>query len=441
MPLKFKHHFSLHLFCFLLFLNQSNGQSKVLQFENLTLEQAAEKAKTEGKMVFIDCHTAWSNESRAMELYAYSNDSIVDFFSKNFVCISYDLEMDYGKKIKKKFEVLDFPTFLFLKNDGTESYRQTGLLSVKAFLELGSLALRSNSVEINQFNKAGQKNGLWVEQYPKGGRKNESWFENGLKTGYEKTYFSNGLLSGILFYKDGIQTGFGKHYLYNEFGTLHSVYFSLYGMKDSLYTIYNEGGTPKAQVSFSKGSPVSGTLFYENGQPSCKCNYRNGLPDGRIITFYENQKIRMEEQYQTGLVMEILVSQDSAGQPLDKGSLSSGTGVWKSFYPDGEIEFSIEMLHGMKHGKETRFHPGEIIWSETIYEADRPMEALSSFDSNGKPRDPGNLKGGNGTLKVYDNQNFLKKEIHFEKGKRKKPILDAEENGPFHCPEQFPGSF
>lgn len=112
-----------------------------VKFEDLTYEKALAKAKTENKLVFVDCYTSWCGPCKMMAKAMFPKKEAGDFFNPRFVCVKYDMEKGEGIELAKKFNVKSFPTFLLVRPDGTVQHRINGgsykLSDFIAWVEMG----------------------------------------------------------------------------------------------------------------------------------------------------------------------------------------------------------------------------------------------------------------------------------------------------------------
>ncbi len=86
-------------------------------FQKLTYMQAVEKAREQGKKVFVDCYTSWCG-SEMLET-VFKQEKVGDFLKTNFVCVKYDMEEGEGPALKKKLGVRAYPTFVLVNPDGS----------------------------------------------------------------------------------------------------------------------------------------------------------------------------------------------------------------------------------------------------------------------------------------------------------------------------------
>ena len=88
--------------------------------------------------------------------------------------------------------------------------------------------------------------------------------------------------------------------------------------------------------------------YYENGQPSCVCNYKNGKRDSVQLIYHDNGQLWTRWIYQNGRFMEVLESYDRTGTLEKKGTLSKGNGTVLSYDGSGKLEEVITYKKGKK---------------------------------------------------------------------------------------------
>jgi tetratricopeptide (TPR) repeat protein len=93
---------------------------------------AAAKA---GKPVMIDFYTTWCGPCKLLDKSTYV-DSEVTAYSTKFVNMKVDCEKGEGVELAKRFKIMNYPTIVFLKSDGSEIDRHIGYLGPKDFLQL-----------------------------------------------------------------------------------------------------------------------------------------------------------------------------------------------------------------------------------------------------------------------------------------------------------------
>ncbi len=132
------------------FLSFSQKYNKGIKFENPNLDEAIKKAQEMNKLVFVDCYTQWCVPCQRMAKEIFTDPKVGEFYNKNFVNVTIDMESKEGKKLQKKFAVDGYPTFLYLAYNGKLIMRKLGGRSAPDFIKLGKTALERHDAEIEE---------------------------------------------------------------------------------------------------------------------------------------------------------------------------------------------------------------------------------------------------------------------------------------------------
>lgn len=136
---------SLFLLLFLALGLVTKGQESGISFSNDTLlSSAIRKAMTENKLIFVDCYATWCVPCKDMEKEVFSDSKVGKFFNKNFINVKFDMYKPEGIKIKTKYNVKAYPTFLFLNLKGEQVYYSIGFIEPKAFINIAQNALNTH---------------------------------------------------------------------------------------------------------------------------------------------------------------------------------------------------------------------------------------------------------------------------------------------------------
>ncbi|WP_292266965.1 thioredoxin family protein [Butyricimonas sp.] len=90
-----------------------------VKFEELTFQEALEKAKAENRWIFLDAYTSWCGPCKMMAEKVFTRAEAGDFFNIHFVNVKYDMEKGEGPALAKKLGIGAYPTFVLIKPDGT----------------------------------------------------------------------------------------------------------------------------------------------------------------------------------------------------------------------------------------------------------------------------------------------------------------------------------
>ena len=116
-------------------------KSEGIRFFEGTWEEALQKAKEEDKLIFVDCYTVWCGPCAGMAKSIFPLKEVGDFYNSNFICMK--IEMEKGRKdLAERYDVVAYPTFLFVTGDGYVAHRGAGAMKADAFIALGKEALK-----------------------------------------------------------------------------------------------------------------------------------------------------------------------------------------------------------------------------------------------------------------------------------------------------------
>lgn len=108
---------------------------KGIVFETGGLQDVLEKARKEGKAVFVDCFTSWCGPCKMMSTKVFPDKQAGDFFNPRFVSVKIDMEKGEGKELARKWGVNAFPTYLVLDAEGEVVYTSRGYIPVEELIE------------------------------------------------------------------------------------------------------------------------------------------------------------------------------------------------------------------------------------------------------------------------------------------------------------------
>ena len=110
-------------------------------FETGSWSELLAKAKDTGKPVFVDVFTTWCGPCKMMSKEIFPMESVGKVFNESFVSYQLDAEKGEGVELAKKYEIKAYPTYLFLKPDGTVFFRFLGSMPAESFLRQAQVAL------------------------------------------------------------------------------------------------------------------------------------------------------------------------------------------------------------------------------------------------------------------------------------------------------------
>jgi len=115
--------------------------SQGIVFEHGKWKEVLAKAQQTNKPIFVDVFTSWCEPCKQMSKEIFPLETVGQAFNENFICYQIDAEKGEGIEIAKKYEVKAYPTYLFIKGDGTQIYRSLGSMPAKNFIEVSKTAI------------------------------------------------------------------------------------------------------------------------------------------------------------------------------------------------------------------------------------------------------------------------------------------------------------
>ena len=148
------------ILCSVLAFGQTN-------FRKLTLNEACERAKAEGKMVFVDLYTSWCGPCKMMAADVFPNVQLGEFMNERFVCVKYDTGAeDDGKALAQKFNVQAYPTFLLLNTDqGLENQIVGATLDPLEFKKMVTEAMSASLANLGKQYAGGNREASFLNHY------------------------------------------------------------------------------------------------------------------------------------------------------------------------------------------------------------------------------------------------------------------------------------
>ena len=128
------------VFVFFLFPTVQSFATGIDFNHELTFQQALDKAKAEGKLVFIDCYTSWCGPCKRLAATVFVDSSLGSYFNNNYVNVKFDMEKEEGPSIATRYQITAYPTLLWLDPNGSIKNKVIGGLDVKGLMDAGKKA-------------------------------------------------------------------------------------------------------------------------------------------------------------------------------------------------------------------------------------------------------------------------------------------------------------
>ena len=119
----------------------SNLFSQESPFNEIGFDAALQKSKAENKPILLFLYATWCSHCNKMKKEVFTEASVIDFLSKNFVCVSMDAEKGEGVFLKDKYNIRAFPGFVFLNVKAEQLYGFSGEYKPENFISEAKTAL------------------------------------------------------------------------------------------------------------------------------------------------------------------------------------------------------------------------------------------------------------------------------------------------------------
>lgn len=175
-------------------------------------------------------------------------------------------------------------------------------------------------------------------------------FVDGKMEGICKHYFPSGKLASVANYISNEVEGEAQWYF--ESGQISGITFHKTSSRDGLCKYYYPNGILHYEMNFVQDNLEGNwTSYYDNGMLQETESYTNDTISGSYKYYYSNGQLWIEKEYQNGLLMNVIGSFDSLGNPRDHGTIKNGNGTVKYYTEEGKL-YNIQTVESGKIVKE-----------------------------------------------------------------------------------------
>ncbi len=136
-------------FSFCIFIQ---GFSQGINFFHGTFDEAINTAKSEKKLLFLDCYTAWCGPCKMLQNNVFPQENVGEFYNQNFICYKIDCEKGEGPGICSRFSVSAYPTMHFIDaSTGKSIYKTMGYQVAETLIEKGKAAMGGNTNALREY--------------------------------------------------------------------------------------------------------------------------------------------------------------------------------------------------------------------------------------------------------------------------------------------------
>jgi len=118
-------------------------QDDGITFSHIDFKAAKALAKKENKLIFIDAYTTWCGPCKLMSKTVFKEKAVGDYYNEHFVSLKVDMETAEGLFLGKRYNVTGYPTFLYLKPDGSLLKKTMGATNSAKFIGYAKAAKKT----------------------------------------------------------------------------------------------------------------------------------------------------------------------------------------------------------------------------------------------------------------------------------------------------------
>ena len=170
-------------------------------------------------------------------------------------------------------------------------------------------------------------------------------------TEVRKSFWENGNPKSVLTYKNGALEGSCTWYHQNGNIQLVAGYQQnkLHGRS---VHYFDNGAVSEVEKYYNNLKDSVFTQYYPNGKVLSRETYCSDTLCGKLVKYYESGNTMMEGSYHRGMMDGSWLFYAVTGEIIGKADFVLGTGIQKTWYPNGKLQQLIHYQNNVKHGKE-----------------------------------------------------------------------------------------
>lgn len=124
-------------FCFNTVAAQQRKQNRNIVFQATDMVVALRLAKQQHKIIFVDVYAVWCAPCKQLKAITFRNKKVADYFNARFINTTINVEKGSGPNFSDQYAVDNYPTLLFIDENGrlikkTEGFADAGALLAMA---------------------------------------------------------------------------------------------------------------------------------------------------------------------------------------------------------------------------------------------------------------------------------------------------------------------
>lgn len=284
----------------------------------------------------------------------------------------------------------------------------------------------------NVTDAQGRKQGVWSKNWPNGRVRYEGQFKDDRPVGTFKHYDEEGKLTTLQRHAGDGRVSRAEHFHPN--GTVMATGKYIGQEKDSTWNYYDVTGALRKIERFKLGKLHGEVVtYYSGGQMAEKEHFSDGLREGESLSWFPNGIPKSTANYVGGEAQGKMTFYFPSGKKEIEGQVINGDrdGTWYYLNEDGTVQLQVLYAKGavvkekMENGTFTEYFDDDRIKSEITYKKGKREGRFAEYHPNGKwvtrdiPADP--IKGT-----PADIERVLQGQTKKIEGTYKDDLLDGE---------------
>ncbi len=103
---------------------------------------AVKKASAQKKWIFVDCYATWCGPCKMLKMRTFTNKKVADFFNKNFINVSIDMEAGQGPLLAQQWKLQAYPTLIIFDENAKPVLGTMGFMNPDDLMRFAEEALK-----------------------------------------------------------------------------------------------------------------------------------------------------------------------------------------------------------------------------------------------------------------------------------------------------------
>ncbi|MDP9080046.1 MAG: thioredoxin family protein [Bacteroidota bacterium] len=118
-----------------------SAQSHIVFIED-SFDEALKQGRLQNKYIFVDAYATWCGPCKMLKARTFSDSKAAEFYNKNFVNVSIDMEKGQGPQLARQWQLTAYPTLIIFDPKGKPVLGSVGYIGASDLIKFGQQALK-----------------------------------------------------------------------------------------------------------------------------------------------------------------------------------------------------------------------------------------------------------------------------------------------------------